>query len=90
METPAFRPMIVRRGREAAMATRRLASRVVLVLALMTGCGDDASFCTDLDDDPPSCEICSNNRDDDLDGDEDCDDSECDDTAFCRDDEEVR
>ena len=69
------------------VTTGRLGATLSLVLALFAGCGDDASFCSDLDDDPPSCEICSNNRDDDLDGDEDCDDSECDDTAVCRDDD---
>jgi len=49
-------------------------------------CGGDASVCTDLNPDPPNCEVCSNGRDDDLDGDTDCDDSECRDTAFCRQD----
>jgi hypothetical protein len=58
----------------------------VLYALVAAGCGDDVSFCTDPDGDPPSCENCGNGRDDDLDGEIDCDDSFCRDAAGCRDD----
>lgn len=70
-------------------APRVRAGLAVLLVLLGLGlghCGDDVSICTDPDGDPPSCEICNNHRDDDLDGDVDCDDSFCDDAAICRDD----
>jgi hypothetical protein len=57
---------------------------VTPLLALLAGCGD-VTICSDFDDTPPNCEICSNRIDDDLDGDTDCRDSECRDVAFCRD-----
>jgi len=55
------------------------------LIALLAGCGDDVSLCTDLDSEPPNCEVCSNRRDDDLDGDVDCDDEECRNAGICRD-----
>lgn len=58
----------------------------VLVLALFSASCGDVSFCTDSNPDQlPNCEICNNNIDDDLDGKIDCDDSLCEDSAFCRD-----
>ncbi|HXC53513.1 MAG TPA: hypothetical protein VN634_21680 [Candidatus Limnocylindrales bacterium] len=62
----------------------RAAALAALLFALPR-CGGDGSVCTDLNSNPPDCEICSNGRDDDLDGDTDCDDSECDDAGVCRD-----
>lgn len=73
---PAIVPVLVR-------ALRRGVS-VTPLLVVLAGCGD-VTICGDFDDDPPNCEICSNRIDDDLDGDTDCRDSECRDTAFCRD-----
>lgn len=68
---------------------RRYVPGVAFVAALLglaaAGCGDDFSLCTDLDPGPPDCEICSNGRDDDLDGDTDCDDRDCDSAAACDD-----
>lgn len=57
-----------------------LAASLVAVLA---GCGGDVYFCSDTDPAPPNCEICNNDRDDDLDGDVDCDDSNCRDAGVC-------
>lgn len=63
----------------------RLASAVgvLTMAAALAGCGSDVSVCLDYDEDPPSCEICANGKDDDLDGRVDCRDSDCRDVAGC-------
>jgi hypothetical protein len=62
---------------------RRSLALAAAAAACLAGCGSDVSVCLDFDDDPPSCELCANGRDDDLDGRVDCQDSDCRDTADC-------
>jgi hypothetical protein len=72
-------------GMPAVKRALRHAIVAAPLVAALTGCGSDFSFCSDTSPDPPNCEVCNNGRDDDLDGDIDCSDSDCSDAAVCRD-----
>jgi len=76
-------PARLPRLRRTQLARLASVAGVFLAAAALAGCGSDVSVCLDYDDDPPSCEICANGKDDDLDGRVDCRDSDCRDVAGC-------